>query len=333
MDVHSVASFFVSRVDSEVDKRLEEAGPHRPAGHRGRGQRAGRLRALPGDLPRRALRRAARGRGAGAAPAVGLDRRQEPALLGHACTWTSWSLPTPSTRCRCPRCWPPPSQGEVRGATADQDPSEQLDALADAGIDMDDVTDKLLDDGIELFKTPMEELIAGVEERARAWSPGARRPSSRCSPTSSRSRSPTPASGRWTTARPSASGPRTTTLWGEEGAPEVADRLGWLTISESMLEERGRPARLRGRLPGRRADRRRAAGYGRLVAGPGGDPPHVRGDRRRDAPARPGLHRSRRGAGAGAPARPGQDAVRRVVQVGRDDRDAVALPPLPRPRA
>ena len=32
LDVHSVASFFVSRVDSEVDKRLEALGRDRPAG-------------------------------------------------------------------------------------------------------------------------------------------------------------------------------------------------------------------------------------------------------------------------------------------------------------
>ena len=60
------------------------SGANRPAGHRGRGQRARRLRALPADLPRRAVRRSARGRGGGAAPAVGLHRGQEPALLGHA---------------------------------------------------------------------------------------------------------------------------------------------------------------------------------------------------------------------------------------------------------
>ena len=33
LDRHSVASFFVSRVDTEVDKRLEALGQHRAAGH------------------------------------------------------------------------------------------------------------------------------------------------------------------------------------------------------------------------------------------------------------------------------------------------------------
>ena len=58
-------------------------GGHRPrrAARQGRHrQRARRLPALRGDLPGRALRRPARRRRRRAAPAVGLDRRQEPGL-------------------------------------------------------------------------------------------------------------------------------------------------------------------------------------------------------------------------------------------------------------
>src|SRR6185503_5451143 len=40
---------------------------------------------------------------------------------------------------------------EVTGATADQDPTADLEALAEAGIDMGDVTKKLLIEGIEKF--------------------------------------------------------------------------------------------------------------------------------------------------------------------------------------
>ena len=43
MDVHSVASFFVSRVDSEVDKRLEALGREDLRGIAADRQRAGRL--------------------------------------------------------------------------------------------------------------------------------------------------------------------------------------------------------------------------------------------------------------------------------------------------
>ena len=52
---------------------------------------------------------------------------------------------------------------EVTGATADQDPTADLEALADAGIDMDDVTKKLLRDGIEKFVEPFDKLIGGIE--------------------------------------------------------------------------------------------------------------------------------------------------------------------------
>ena len=86
-----------------------------------------------------------------------------------------------------------------------------------------------------------------------------------------------------------------------------------------------RAARLRRGGQGRGLHRRRAAGHGRLVAGPGGPAAVVRRDRRRAAAAGARLHGPRRGAGGGALDRSRQDAVRRLVEVGRDDRDALAL--------
>ena len=163
LDVHSVASFFVSRVDTEVDKRLAELGPRGPARHRGRRQRARGLPALQGALPRRALRRAARRRRAGAAPAVGIHRREGPALprdqvrgLAGRRRDTVNTMPMP-TLLACAE------QLEVSGATADQDPTEDLERLADAGIDMGDVTKTLLREGIEKFVEPFDALIGGIE--------------------------------------------------------------------------------------------------------------------------------------------------------------------------
>ena len=92
--VSSVASFFVSRVDTLVDKeagredrgRRRRGGAAAPAdaqGPRRRGQRQGRLRAVPqlpqqpGVAAHRRLRRQ------GAARAVGQHRRQGPGLPGH----------------------------------------------------------------------------------------------------------------------------------------------------------------------------------------------------------------------------------------------------------
>ena len=86
--IHSVASFFVSRVDTEIDKRLEDDRHRRGARAARQGrrrQRPARLRRVPGGLRRwRALRDAHGRRRARAAAAVGLDRREEPGLLRHA---------------------------------------------------------------------------------------------------------------------------------------------------------------------------------------------------------------------------------------------------------
>ena len=80
LDRHSVASFFVSRVDTEVDKRLEAAGRSDLAGRAGLANARAAYRAFQQRLRGRALRRAARGRRPGPAPAVGVDRREEPAV-------------------------------------------------------------------------------------------------------------------------------------------------------------------------------------------------------------------------------------------------------------
>ena len=80
VDINSVASFFVSRVDTEVDKRLEGTGHDDLLGKAGiANARAAYQRYEEIFLGERfaALRDAGAAR---AAPAVGLDRRQEPGL-------------------------------------------------------------------------------------------------------------------------------------------------------------------------------------------------------------------------------------------------------------
>ena len=81
-----------------------EARPRGPAGPRGPGQRARRLQALQDDLPRRALRDAARGGRPGATAAVGVDRGEEPEVLRHHVRRRADRPRTPSTRCRWRRC-------------------------------------------------------------------------------------------------------------------------------------------------------------------------------------------------------------------------------------
>jgi transaldolase len=84
--VASVASFFISRVDTEIDRRLDaigspEALPPRPR-RRGAGQ--ARLPAVRADVLRPALGRPRRSRGARPAPAVGEHVDEEPGVPRHA---------------------------------------------------------------------------------------------------------------------------------------------------------------------------------------------------------------------------------------------------------
>ena len=55
-----------------------------------------------------------------------------------------------------------------RAPTAAEDPTADLDALREAGIDLDDVTDKLLRDGIDAFLVPMAKLLDGIERKREA---------------------------------------------------------------------------------------------------------------------------------------------------------------------
>ena len=84
LDRHSVASFFVSRVDTEVDKRLEAAGRTDLAGRAGLANARAAYRAFQNVFEGERFAAAARRRRPGPAPAVGLDRRQEPAVPGDA---------------------------------------------------------------------------------------------------------------------------------------------------------------------------------------------------------------------------------------------------------
>ena len=128
---------------------------------------------------------------------------------------------------------------EVSGATADQDPTAELERLASAGIDMRDVTDTLLRDGIAKFVQPFDALIAGVELTREGIVTG---------------RPPTIASAlpddleppiieRVKQAQSEGIARRVwqkdESLWGGPGVPEIGNRLGWLTISEKMLEHAG----------------------------------------------------------------------------------------------
>ena len=235
MDIHSVASFFVSRVDSEVDKRLESLGRED-------------LRGIAAVANARAAyqrfkelflgQRFARVREAGAPvqrplwastgvkdPRYPETKYVETLIAPH----TVNTMPMP-TLLACAE------QLEVSGPTADQDPSADLKALEDAGIDMTDVTKKLLDDGIQKFIEPFDKLIEGVE-LAREGVVTERPPTiSSVIPDElepaivkrvEQAQAEDVVKRVWS---------KDESLWGGPGVPEIGNRLGWLTISEKMLE-------------------------------------------------------------------------------------------------
>lgn len=165
LDVHSVASFFVSRVDTEVDKRLGEG--HELAGTAGLANaRAAYQRYKEIFLGERF----ATLREAGAAvqrplwASTGVKNPDYPDTLyvdGLLAPETVNTMPLATLEAAA-------DHATADGPTADQDPTAALQALADAGIDMTDVTDKLLRDGIDAFVTPMEKLLAGIESKRPA---------------------------------------------------------------------------------------------------------------------------------------------------------------------
>ena len=108
--------FFVSRVDTEVDKRLEALGPRGAAW----AAPASPTRAPPTSASRRSSAASASPRCA--TPARAVQRPlwastgvKNPQLPRHDVRRRRSSRPTPSTRCRWRRCSPPPTTREVDG--------------------------------------------------------------------------------------------------------------------------------------------------------------------------------------------------------------------------
>ena len=236
LDRHSVASFFVSRVDSEVDKRLEAKGNTELLGIAGLANARAAYQAF---------KRVFDGKRFAALSAAGCPvQRPLWASTGvknpaYPETMYVYELVAPNTVNTMPlnTLVAAGKEGEVRGATADQDPSEDLRRLAEAGIDLDDVTAKLLRDGIEAFVKPMDKLLDGIERKREAIITGrpggidADLPSDFEKFVADRVRK---AADEDVVRR---IWHRDGTLWAPDGTPELTDRLGWLSIVETMLGE------------------------------------------------------------------------------------------------
>ena len=162
LDRHSVASFFVSRVDTEVDKRLGEGSPLRGTAGlaNARAAYAAFRRVFDGD-------RFAALREAGCPVQRPLWASTGVKNPAYPPTLYVWGLVGPDTVNTMPMAvvQAAGAEGGVTGATAAEDPSADLAALASAGIDLDDVTDQLLREGIDAFMVPMQKLLEGIEAK------------------------------------------------------------------------------------------------------------------------------------------------------------------------
>ena len=235
LDVHSVASFFVSRVDSEVDKRLEALGRQDLAGRAAlanaraayvrfeelfHGERFAPL-AQAGAPVQRPLWASTGTKNPAYPDTLYVDQLIAPETVN--------TMPMATLLAVAER-------GEVPGETARIDPGPDLAALAEAGIDMKDVTDVLLKEGVAAFVTPMEKLLAGVESKREAILTQR--------PMTFDSSLPDDAEGvvadEVERARREDVDRRVwakdATVWGAPDTPELADRLGWLTSPGQMRD-------------------------------------------------------------------------------------------------
>lgn len=237
MSPQSVASFFVSRVDTEVDKRLEQLGRMDLQGTAAvanaldayqsfkkifSGERWEKLEAAGARVQRPLW--ASTGVKNPAYP----DTKYVDTLVGpHTVNTMPMQTLTAAGE-----------QSEVTEPTVDQDPTEQLEALREAGIDMDDVTAKLLKDGVDAFITPFEKLMSGIESAREATVTERPRTIESSIPDDlepkiaervQKALDDNVASRIWH---------HDETLWGGPG-PEIGDRLGWLTIAQRMLDQCG----------------------------------------------------------------------------------------------
>ena len=235
LDVHSVASFFVSRVDTEVDKRLAELGREdlfgiaavanaRAAYERFKelfkGERFAELREAGAFLQRPLW----------ASTGVKDPRYPETKYVEELVAPHTVNTMPMQTLLAC-------EEGlEVKGATADMDPNEDLQRLADAGIDMGDVTKTLLREGIDKFVEPFDKLIGGVELAREGIVTG--RPKTIQSAIPDELEPPIIERIEQASREEVAKRiwQKDESLWGGPGVPEIGNRLGWLTISDKMLE-------------------------------------------------------------------------------------------------
>ena len=171
--MHSVASFFVSRVDTETDKRLDAIGGH--------DQLKGKLGIANAKLAYRNYLETFSGPRWEALKRKGATKQR--------CLWASTSTKNPDYRDvmyvegligpETVNTMPEETiqafqdHGEV-AETLTQGVDEArrlLDDLAQAGVDYDDVVATLEEEGVQKFADSFEELLEGIHSKRRELAP------------------------------------------------------------------------------------------------------------------------------------------------------------------
>jgi transaldolase len=177
----SVASFFVSRFDTEIDKRLEKIGSDEAKAMRGKGAVANarlayeRYSEVFGGERWQALA------DAGAKPQRPLWASTSTKNPDYPDTLYVSELIAPGIVNTMPEslihAWA--DHGETRPDTITPNYADAKQVMADlsrVGIDLDDVFDTLENEGVEKFAASWQELIDGVDKSLKAADSGASKP-------------------------------------------------------------------------------------------------------------------------------------------------------------
>jgi transaldolase len=167
--VASVASFFVSRVDTEADRRLQEVG---------RTELQGRLAVANAKLAYQAYLRAF--------ASERWERLQAAGARPQRCLWASTSTKNPAYRdvLYVEELIGPDTVNTMpvetirafqdHGVVSDtliegiDDAHRLFEQLADAGVDYDDVVETLEREGVEKFSDSFRQLLGGIERKRAA---------------------------------------------------------------------------------------------------------------------------------------------------------------------
>jgi transaldolase len=176
LDRHSVASFFVSRVDSEVDKRLDAIGTHAALALRGTAAVANARLAYQAYLDVFGTERWATLQGAGAKAQRPLWASTGVKNKAYPDTLYVTELVAPNTVNTMPEATldATADHGQITGDTITgtyEQARADLDALGELGISYDDVVQVLEDEGVAKFEQSWKDLLASTETELKRLAP------------------------------------------------------------------------------------------------------------------------------------------------------------------